>query len=490
MGILKQIYQPSLALLTDLYQITMAYGYWKSGIANREAVFNLFFRKRPFKGGYAIACGLELVIDYLQNFSFDASDIAYLQKLTGTDGKALFSTEFLDFLQNLSFSCSVDAVKEGTVVFEHEPVLRVQGPLLQAQLIESALLNMINYQTLIATKATRICQAANAPVMEFGLRRAQGVDGALAASRAAFIGGCSATSNVLAGKLFDIPVSGTHAHSWVMSFESEMEAFEKYAEAMENNCVLLVDTYDTRQGILNAIEVGKGLVARGKKLIGIRIDSGDLAYLSQVGRELLDAAGLTDTKIIASNDLDEYILDSLHEQEAKLDLLGVGTKLVTAYDQPALGGVYKLSALQNEDGEWESKIKLSEQSIKINIPGIQQIKRFHKNGKLIADMIYDLELGFDNEPRIIDPEDATRAKKVAISDFESEELLHPIFNCGELVYEIPNLIDVRHKAKHEVSRLHPGLKRFVNPHQYVVGLEQKLHEKRMRLILEQRKLLS
>jgi nicotinate phosphoribosyltransferase len=490
MGILKEIYRPSLALLTDLYEITMAYGYWKSGIADRESVFHLFFRKRPFKGGYAISCGLELVIDFLQNFAFRESDLSYLQQLTGNDGQPLFSAEFLDYLRKLKFECSLDAIEEGTVVFEHEPILRVQGPLLQAQLIESALLNIINYQTLIATKAARICQAANAPVMEFGLRRAQGIDGSLSASRAAFVGGCSATSNVLAGKLFDIPVSGTHAHSWVMSFETELEAFEKYAAAMGNNCILLVDTYDTRQGILNAIEVGKALVSKGKKLIGIRIDSGDLAYFSQMGRELLDAAGLQDTKIIASNDLDEYILESLHDQDARLDMLGVGTKLVTAFDQPALGGVYKLSALKNDRGEWESKIKLSEQSIKINIPGIQQVKRIHQNGKLVADMIYDTELGHGKSPLIIDPEDATRSKRIRVNDHESEDLLKPIFNGGVLVYKLPALKDIRQKAADEVSGLHSGIRRLVNPHQYVVGLEQRLHEKRLRLILEQRKLVT
>ena len=491
MGILKELYQPSLTLLTDLYQITMAYGYWKSGIADREAVFHLFFRKKPFNGGYALSCGLELVIDYLNNFKFDQSELDYLGALAGYNNELLFDADFIDFLGNLKFECSVDAIAEGRLVFENEPILRVKGPLLQAQLIETALLNIINFQTLIATKLSRICQAANgAPVMEFGLRRAQGIDGGLAASRAAYIGGCAATSNVLAGKLFGIPVRGTHAHSWVMSFSNELEAFRKYAQALDNNCILLVDTYDTRQGILNAIAVGKELKSQGKRLIGIRIDSGDLAYLSQLARELLDASGLSDTQIIASNDLDEYILESLHEQNAKLDSMGVGTKLVTAYDQPALGGVYKLSALKNSDGVWEYKLKLSEQTIKINIPGIQQVKRFYKNGQLAADMIYDVEQGFSEKSTIMDPNDPTRSKNIDIKSYESEDLLVPIFKNGKLIYTLPALNEIRELVRLELHRIHYGIKRFVNPHSYVVGLEQSLYEKRLRIILEQRKLIS
>ncbi|MCG8306298.1 MAG: nicotinate phosphoribosyltransferase [Cytophagales bacterium] len=491
MGILKDLYQPSLTLLTDLYQITMAYAYWKSGMADREAVFHLFFRKKPFKGGYAISCGLELVIDYLLNFKFDASDLNYLRTLEGSDKEPLFSEEFVRYLGDIRFECSIDAIPEGKFVFENEPIIRVKGPLLQAQLIETALLNIINYQTLVATKSARICQAAGgAPVMEFGLRRAQGFDGGLAASRAAYIGGCAATSNVLAGKLFGIPVRGTHAHSWVMSFGNELEAFREYAKAMENNCTLLVDTYDTRQGILNAIEVGKTLESCGKKLLGVRIDSGDLAYLSQMAREMLDAAGLKETQIIASNDLDEYILESLHEQDAKLDALGVGTKLVTAYDQPALGGVYKLSALKNSTGEWESKLKLSEQSIKINIPGIQQVKRFYKDGQFVADMIYDTELGHAQKPTIVDPNDQTRLKRINIDKLEFENLLVPIFENGKSVYELPSLEEIRNTVHSEMKRIHSGIKRFVNPHAYVVGLEQNLYEKRLRIILEQRKLIS
>lgn len=491
MGILKNLYGSSLTLLTDLYQITMAYAYWKSGIADREAVFHLFFRKKPFNGGFAISCGLEVIIDYLNGFRFEDSDLEYLKTLNGNDGKPLFDLAFITYLENLKFSCSIDAIPEGTPVFENEPMLRVRGPLLQAQLIETPLLNIINYQTLVATKAARICLAARkAPVMEFGLRRAQGLDGGMSASRAAYIGGCATTSNVLAGKLMGIPVSGTHAHSWVMAFGNELEAFEKYAEAMENNCILLVDTYDTRQGIINAISIGKAMKSRGKKLVGIRIDSGDLAYLSQLGREMLDNAGLYDTKIVVSNDLDEYILESLQDQHAKLDILGIGTKLVTAYDQPALGGVYKLSALKNEKGEWESKIKLSEQIIKINIPGIQQVRRFYENGMMITDMIYDVELGFQDEPTIVDPNDPTKSKKIRTERLYAEDLLAPIFKDGNLIYKSPSLPDIRKRTITEIEKLHSGIKRFVNPHVYVVGLEQRLYEKRLRLILEQRKLIS
>jgi len=491
MGILKQIYKSSLTLLTDLYQITMAYGYWKSGIADREAVFHLFYRKKPFKGGYAISAGLELAIDAIAHFRFDQSDLNYLKTLKGADGTDLFESSFIDYLQQLEFQCSIDAVPEGRLIFENEPIVRVKGPLLQAQLIETILLNIINFQTLIATKAARICNAADgAPVMEFGLRRSQGIDGGLSASRAAFIGGCSGTSNVLAGKLFGIPVKGTHAHSWIMSFSNELEAFEQYAATMDNNCTLLVDTYDTRQGILNAIHVGKALKQRGKQLLAVRIDSGDLAYLSQMAREMLDAAGLEDTKIIASNDLDEYILESLHDQNAQLDSLGVGTKLVTAYDQPALGGVYKLSALRNSDGVWENKIKLSEQLIKINIPGIQQVRRFHDKGQLVADMIYDIEDECPAQPTIVDPNDATKIKKISSDSVEYEDLLVPIFKEGQLVYKKPSLTEIQNLAKTELSRVHVGIKRFVNPHVYIVGLERRLFDKRLRLILAQRKLIS
>ena len=305
-------YNQSLSLLTDFYQITMAYGYWKAKVNSKEAVFHMFFRNNPFKGGFTIACGLEYVIDYLENFSFDKTDVAYLASLRGNDGKPVFEKGFLDYLGDLKFECDVDAVPEGTVVFPHEPLIRVQGPIIQSQILETVLLNIINFQTLIATKAARMLIASQGePILEFGLRRAQGIDGALAASRAAYIGGCSATSNVLAGKLFGIPARGTHAHSWVMSFDDEIEAFKEYAKALPNNCVFLVDTYDTLEGVKRAVDAGKWLRRQGHELIGIRLDSGDLAYLSIEARKILDAEGFPDAKIIASNELDENIIVSL-----------------------------------------------------------------------------------------------------------------------------------------------------------------------------------
>ena len=300
-----QIYNQSLALLTDFYQLTMSYAYWKKRLDKKEAVFHLFFRRRTFNGGFTIAAGLESVVHYLENFHFEDSDLQYMSTLTGMDGQRLFCNEFFDYLSKMRFSCNVDAVPEGTAVFPYEPLIRIQGPLIQCQILESPLLNLINFPTLIATKAARICIAARGdPVLEFGLRRAQGIDGALTASRAAYIGGCDSTSNVMAGKLFGIPVKGTHSHSWVMVFDEEQDSFQAYAECLPNNCVFLVDTYDTLQGVKKAIEVGKWLREQGKKMIGIRLDSGDLAYLSIKSRELLDAAGFQDVIIMASNELD------------------------------------------------------------------------------------------------------------------------------------------------------------------------------------------
>src|SRR5687768_12178981 len=375
-------------LCTDLYQLTMASGYFRSGRARDEAVFHLFFRTHPFGGSYAIAAGLEAVVELVEGFRFGADDIDYLASLAAQDGGPEFGADFLDYLRLLRLRVDIDAVPEGNLVFAHEPIVRVRGRLLEAQLLETALLNLINFQTLIATKATRVCQAAaGQPVLEFGLRRAQGVDGGLSASRASYIGGCAATSNVLAGKLYDIPVKGTHAHSWVMSFDSESEAFEGYAKVLPNNCVFLVDTYDTLEGVRRAIIVGKRLRDRGHKLVGIRLDSGDLAYLSIEARKLLDEAGFTDAAIVASNDLDERIIENLKLQGAQIAVWGVGTKLATAYDQPSLGGVYKLGAIQDANGQWQPKLKLSDQVVKTSIPGILQVRRFATSAGFTADMI-------------------------------------------------------------------------------------------------------
>lgn len=477
----------SPTLLTDLYELTMAYGYWKQQMLELEAVFHLFFRQQPFNGGYAIACGLSDAIDYLQNFEFQPDDLAYLAELQGSDGKLLFETRFLDYLQTLRFACDVDAIPEGNVVFPHEPLLRISGSLLQGQLFETALLNIINFQTLIATKSARICLAAKGnPVIEFGLRRAHGPDGALAASRAAYIGGCVATSNVLAGKVFGIPVRGTHAHSWVMSFQTEYEAFQAYAETMPGNCTFLVDTYDSIEGIHHAVEVGRHLRSMGKDLAGIRLDSGDLSYLSMVARSILDQAGFNTTKIIASNDLDEHVIGSLNEQGALIDLWGVGTKLVTAFDQPALGGVYKLGAIRSGKGAWQKKVKLSEQAVKVSNPGSLQVRRFEDQTGYLADMIYDELDGAPRGRTIVDIADVTIYKKIPDSA-KYHDLLVPIFRRGNLEYQRPAIDKTRGLAKTELDRFYQGVKRLLNPHIYPVGLELGLHEIKSRLIREARK---
>lgn len=486
MNLTKQLYRASLSLLTDLYQLTMAYGYWKAGKGEQEAVFHLFFRRNPFKGGFTIACGLDMVIDFLEDFSLDEEDINYLASLTGNDGKPLFEQGFLEYLAQMEFTCDIDAIPEGSVVFPQEPLIRVQGPIIQCQILETALLNIVNFQSLIATKAARMRLATNGePVLEFGLRRAQGLDGALAASRAAYIGGCTATSNVLAGKLFNIPVKGTHAHSWVMSFDTELEAFETYAEHLPNNCVFLVDTYDTVEGVKQAVEVGKKLRARGFEMVGVRLDSGDLAYLSQEARKILDEGGFPEASIVASNDLDEHIITSLKAQDAKITVWGIGTKLVTAYDQPALGGVYKIAAIRNQAQNWDYKVKLSEQTIKVSNPGILQVRRFHEGGECIGDMIYNLDKGLPENPVILDPMDATRRKTIP-SSTEYEDLLQPIFRKGKLCYEKPNIESIKARVGEELKKFHSGVKRFVNPHSYPVGLEKTLSDDKYNLIMKLR----
>jgi len=478
MNILGQLYRPSLGLLTDLYQLTMAYGYWKHGLTERESVFHLFFRNNPFQAGHSIACGLQTALEYLENFRFESVDLTYLASLTGADTKPLFEDGFLDYLGKLRFTCDVDAIPEGTVVYPHEPLVRVMGPMLQGQLLETPLLNIINFQTLIATKAARVCQAAAGDrVIEFGLRRAQGIDGAIAASRAAFVGGCSATSNVLAGRLFQIPVVGTHAHSWVMTFPSEREAFDLYASAMPNNCVFLVDTYDTLAGVRHAVETARQLRAAGHEMLGIRLDSGDLAWLSIEARKILDDAGFPAARIVASNDLDERLIASLKQQGAKIDTWGVGTKLVTAFDQPALGGVYKLGAIRDEQGVWQYRIKLSEQTIKVSNPGILQVRRFEEDSEYRGDMIYDQESKLDRSGRVtmIDPADPNRRRDFAPT-VSSTDLLVPIFRGGERVYEPPTLEAIRQRVLSELQRTPASVKRFDHPHIYPVGLEKSLHD--------------
>ena len=430
MNTLNRIYKTNLSLLTDLYQITMAYGYWKTGIYNREAVFHLYFRRNPFGGNHTIASGLEQAVEYLQNLHFSESDVSYLGSLKSGDGKRLFDEHFLNFLQRFRFECDIDAVTEGEVVFPNEPILRVKGPLWQANFIETTLLNIINFSTLITTKAARIVKAAGDDmVLEFGLRRAQGIDGGITASRAAYIGGCYATSNVAAGRLYNIPVRGTHAHSWVMSWEDELTAFEKMATAMPSNASFLVDTYDTIEGVKNVIKISQNPDYQHIKIQSIRLDSGNLAPRSIEARQLLDQAGLAHVKIVASNDLDEYEIEKLKKQGARIDIWGIGTKLVTAFDQPVLGGVYKLGAIKNEKGEWEHKMKFSEETVKSSTPGILQVKR---NMTKSEDIIFD-ELDYDSIP-------------------EGENLLKPIFRKGVLVYQFPDIQSIRNKTIENIKQ--------------------------------------
>ncbi|MEM9922115.1 MAG: nicotinate phosphoribosyltransferase, partial [Bacteroidota bacterium] len=462
--ILNELYRHKLTLLTDLYQLTMAYGYWKSGLYDRSAIFHLYYRKQPFGGPLAISCGLQPAIEYLQQLSFSTEDIHYLGRLKGADGQALFDESFLNYLQRFRFRCDVDAIPEGKVVFPNEPLLRVKGPLLQAQLVETALLNIVNFSTLIASKAARIrLAAAGDSVIDFGLRRAQGIDGALSASRAAYIGGCQATSNVLAGKLYDIPVRGTHAHSWVMSFDSEPEAFTAYSKAMPNNCILLVDTYDTIQGVRNAIQTARELRQAGHEIIGIRLDSGDLAALSITARGMLDEAGFANARIFASDSLDEHKITALKTAGARIDGWGVGTRLVTGKGQGALGGVYKLAAIQNAQGQWEDRVKLSENPIKTSNPGCQQVRRVLIDGQVQEDIIYDL----------LEP-----LKKPLPA---GEDLLVPIFREGQLVYNIPSIHDKREQTKEELSLFN----RLVDG-DYKVSLENGLAKRKALLIQQKR----
>ncbi|MBS0626506.1 MAG: nicotinate phosphoribosyltransferase [Verrucomicrobia bacterium] len=470
----------SLALLTDLYQLTMVYGYWKSGLASRHAVFHLNFRKWPFKGGYAIAAGLETAVKFIEKFHFSDTDLEYLESLQDSKGQKLFEPKFLEFLNRFQFECDLDAMPEGTAVFPYEPLIRVKGPIWQAQLLESPLLNIVNFQTLIATKAARICMAAGSdPVIEFGMRRAQGIDGAISASRAAYIGGCAGTSDVIAGKLFDIPVRGTHAHSWVMAFEDEAEAFKTFGEIMPKNCVFLVDTYNSLAGTRKACAVARSLKNRGFELAGVRLDSGDLARLSIEIRKILDEEGFPSAQIMASNELDEYLIRDLKQQGAKITLWGVGTNLVTGKDQPALDGVYKLSAIQGVDGKWQYKLKLSEQTVKVTNPGMLQVRRFFNGTHYEGDAIYDEWLGISSPCEVIDPSDTNHQPKF---DQGGEDLLVPIFRNGKKVYHSPSLHDCRSLCLRELKRLPPSVERFTNPQPYLAGLEKKLYEKKLKLI--------
>lgn len=476
-------------LLTDLYQLTMAQGYWKSGQAQTQACFHMYFRDYPFKGGYAVACGMAQLAELLENFKFSESDIDYLAGLNAPGGGKLFSEDFLSYLRDFNLRVDIDAVPEGTIVFPHEPLVRVMGPIMDCQLIETALLTIVNFETLIATKAARVCSAAHgAPVAEFGLRRAQGVAGGLWASRAAVVGGCASTSNVLAGQLFDIPVSGTHAHSWVMSFPDELSAFRAYAKEFPTNCILLVDTYDVVQGIKNAITVGLEMRERGDKLLGIRIDSGDLAWLAKMARKMLDEAGLCDCGIVLSNDLDEYTIQSILDEGAPVMSWGVGTKLACAYDQPTLGGVYKLSATRSQaDKNWVDCLKISESIAKLTTPGVLDVRRYYDSeGRIAGDMVMDVNSGVDQREVIVDPCDGLRQKKLGGKEFVT--LLKPLAREGKVVLELEyrDANKAKERALEGLTHLDETQKRMLNPHTYPVGLEYGLFERRRNLVAKRR----
>ena len=466
-------------------------GATRPNAVGEEACFTMYFRDYPFKGGYAVACGMAQLADLVETFRFSEEDIAYLASLDAPAGGPLFDPAFLEYLRDLRLSVDIDAMPEGTIVFPHEPLVRVTGPIMQCQLIETALLNMVNFQTLIATKAARVCRAAKGrPVAEFGLRRAQGLGGVWA-SRAAVVGGCASTSNVLAGKLFDIPVSGTHAHSWVMSFDDELTAFREYARIFPNNCILLVDTYDVEQGIRNAITVGLEMRERGERLAGIRIDSGDLSWLSKMARRMLDEAGLTDCGIVLSNDLDEYTIQSMLEEGADVMSFGVGTKLASAYDQPTLGGVYKLAAVRvGEDAPWTARLKISESAAKLTTPGVLDVRRYYQSdGRIAGDMVFDVNETPDAREVIVDPMDDLRQKN--LSGLRFETLLRPLARVGKVVLapEDRSAMAARSRACVGLETLDETQLRMLNPHTYPVGLELGLNERRRALVAELRHIL-
>jgi len=472
------------AALTDLYQITMAQGYFDHGMGDTEACFHMYFRNYPFKGGYAIACGMDQLAELVETYGFTDEDIEYLAALPAPGGGKLFHDDFLNYLSAFKLSVDIDAVEEGTAVFPNEPLVRVCGPILECQLIETPLLNCVNFETLVATKAARVCQAAEAPVAEFGLRRAQGAAGGIWASRAAVVGGCTSTSNVLAGRMFGIPVSGTHAHSWVMSFPDELSAFRAYAESFPNNCVLLVDTYDIEQGIRNAITVGLEMREHGQRLMGIRIDSGDLTWLGKLARRMLDEAGLEDCGIVLSNDLDEYTIRSIRQEGVNVMSWGVGTKLACAYDQPTLGGVYKLSATREEGDEvWKDSIKISGSVQKLTTPGVLDVRRYYfEDGRIAGDMVFDVNSQVNESEVIVDPYDSLRRKKLLGKRFET--LLKPLAREGKCVLmpEQRSAMEAQARTKASLETLDETQKRLLNPHTYPVGLERGLYNRRSELV--------
>ena len=462
----------------------MACGYFKAGVTDHQAVFHVTFRENPFGGQFAVACGSATAIDFLRTFHFTDAEVDYLGSQRGNDGKPLFDSSFLNYLRGLQLTCDVDALPEGTLVFPNEPLIRIIGPIIECQLLETAFLNILNFQSLIATKATRVCRAAeHDPVIEFGLRRSQGVDGGLTAARAAYVGGCAGTSNLQAGQQFGIPVSGTQAHSWVMFFEDEREAFQSYARAMPNNCIFLVDTYDSIDGIRHAIEVAGELRRQGHDMIGVRLDSGDGVALSVKARQMLDKAGFPNAKIVGSGDLDEYTITDLKRRGAKIDVWGVGTKLSTGQPDAALGGIYKLGAIRRPGGEWQYRIKLSEETAKTSIPGSLQVRRFHQpDGRFIADAIYETDHGVSEPCEIVDIETDGKTKiprKTPYSD-----LLVPIFRGGQVVYETPGIEASRDHLRKQLSCAPPEILQLNGSVPYKIGLEQSLYKLRSKLIAQ------
>ena len=445
----------NLTLLTDLYELTMMQGYFQHKDQNETVIFDAFYRANPGEGGYSVAAGLEQVIQYIKELHFSEEDIEYLA------GLGIFGRDFLDYLKDFKFTGDIYAIPEGSVIFPREPLIKVIAPIMQAQLIETAILNIINHQSLIATKAARVCYAARGDgIMEFGLRRAQGPDAGTYGARAAVIGGCIGTSNVLCGRLFDVPVKGTHAHSWIMSFPDEYTAFKTYAEMYPSACILLVDTYDTlKSGVPNAIRVFKEMREAGVPLTfyGIRLDSGDLAYLSKKARKMLDAAGFPDAVISASNDLDEFLIDSLKVQGATITSWGVGTNLITSKDCPSFGGVYKLAAIMDKDGHFIPKIKLSENSEKVTNPGNKTIYRIYEkeSGKIKADLICLADETFDeNEPLLLfDPLEPWKKTKLPGGSYTMREIMIPVFRNGECCYESPKVMDIREYCRKELDTL-------------------------------------
>lgn len=472
----------NLTLLTDLYELTMMQGYFKTG-NNRTVIFDAFYRKNPCDGAYAIACGLEQVIDYIKNLHFSDEDIDYLKGLN------IFDADFLEYLRDFKFTGDIYAIPEGTVVFPKEPLVKVIAPIIEAQLVETAILNIINHQSLIATKAARVCYAAKGDgIMEFGLRRAQGPDAGIYGARAAVIAGCVATSNVLAGQMFNIPVKGTHAHSWIMSFDDEYTAFKTYAKLYPNACILLVDTYDTlRSGVPNAIRVFTEIREAGIELhgYGIRLDSGDLAYLTKKARKMLDDAGFNDAVISASSDLDEYLIDSLKAQGAAITSWGVGTNLITSKDNPAFGGVYKLSAVMGDDNTFIPKIKLSENSEKITNPGNKTVFRvYDANGMIKADLIAMADEVYDETSPLLlfDPIETWKKTLLEPGEYSMREIVVKVFDKGECVYESPDVMDIQDYCLKEQATLWDESRRLINPQEIHVDLSQKLYDCKQELL--------